>query len=199
MFTGLIEKIGRIHDRSRRGDGERISIEHTAWDTPVHEGESVAVNGICLTVLNCAGDGFECDVLHETLDRTNLGKLAAGPFVNLERALRAGERIGGHFVTGHVDGVGTVRNITPSGEDAVVEIACGENLMRGIVEKGSVACDGISLTVAALCAGSFSVHIIPHTREQSTFGGLTTGQAINIELDMLGKYVERYLCRHGTS
>lgn len=193
MFTGIIEKKGEVQSAEQRGDGARLTIAYARWDEPVVDGESIAVNGVCLTVTGTTGDHASFDILQETLDRTNLGGLDSGSGVNLERSLRVGDRMGGHFVTGHIDGVAQVQEIEPVGEDIIVRLACSAELMQGIVMKGSVACDGISLTVAEVSEGAFGVHIIPFTRQETTWGSLATGDAVNIELDMLGRYVQKYI------
>lgn len=192
MFTGIIEKRGDVREVTVRGEGARLKIGYPAWDSPVAEGESMAVNGVCLTAAQIGADGAVFDVLKETLGRTNLGGLAVGTGVNLERSLRVGDRLGGHFVTGHVDGIARVQGIRSVGEDVIVRLACCEELMGGVVMKGSVACDGISLTVAEINIDGFAVHIVPFTRQETTWGVLCEGDAVNIEIDMLGRYVRRY-------
>ncbi|MDA0321126.1 MAG: riboflavin synthase [Verrucomicrobia bacterium] len=192
MFTGIIETRGDVREVAVRGEGSRLKIGYPAWDSPVAEGESIAVNGVCLTAAQVGADAAVFDVLKETLDRTNLGGLAVGAGVNLERSLRVGDRMGGHFVTGHVDGIARVQGMRPVGDDIIVRLACSEELMRGVVMKGSVACDGISLTVAEIGKDGFAVHIIPFTREETTWGALCEGDAVNIEIDMLGRYVQKY-------
>jgi riboflavin synthase len=157
-------------------------------------GESISVNGVCQTVAVREGGNFSCDVMAETLRVSNIGTLRHGSLVNLERALRAGDRLGGHIVNGHVDGLGTVTRITP--EPRTVKIAVGPDIMRFIVPKGSVAIDGISLTIGpSPGGGSFDVHIIPHTWENTNLGAMRVGAKVNIEIDILAKYMERLSSR----
>jgi len=163
------------------------------WNPALTLGESVAVQGICLTVAAVASETVVFDVLEETLARTNLSAKPSGALLNLERALRVGDALGGHLVTGHVDATGTVRWIRSVGRDREVRIACAAEWLAGMVPKGSVALDGVSLTIVDLNADSFSVHIIPHTWQATSFSRLAVGDAVNIETDILGKYVARYL------
>ena len=193
MFTGLIEKIGRIERIERIETGARLTIAHDAWTSPLVPGDSVAVQGACLTVTRPAAQSFTCDVLEETLQRTTLAHAESGMAVNLERAMRAGDRFGGHMVSGHVDGVGVVRRIENSGRDIILEIACAPELLGGMVMKGSIAIDGISLTITGISDEAFAVTLIPFTREHTTLNNRKPGDAVNLELDMLGKYVRRYM------
>ncbi len=193
MFTGIIQQVGTLAGRTARGNGQRVTIRHGAWDTPLVPGESVSVNGVCLTVAGSGADRFEADVLSETLEKTNLGAKSAGAPVNLERALRLDDRLGGHLVSGHVDGTGVVKALTRAGEDHVLEVTCGRELADGLVPKGSVAIDGVSLTLVALSAEAFTVHLIPHTWNETAFKALKTGDRVNLETDMIGKYVKRYV------
>ena len=193
MFTGLIERVGTLKDRARRSDGATLTVEHPPWDSPLVDGESVAVQGACLTVTSQAAGHFTCDVLEETLRRCNLAHKRAGDRLNLERALRMGDRIGGHWVTGHVDGMGFVSEIRRAGPDWVLSVACDPDLLMGIVMKGSIACEGISLTVSALFADRFEVNIIPYTWEHTSLRDVIVGGEINIETDLLGKHVRRCL------
>jgi riboflavin synthase len=195
MFTGLIQKVGTLAGKKPRGDGLVFTIKHDAWDTALIQGESVAVQGVCLTVTTFRAGEFSCDVLNETVNKTNLGKKDIGAPLNLERALRADERLGGHIVSGHVDGPGTVLAFDQKGSDWVLEVACDDALLQGIVPKGSIAIDGISLTVAELRAKSFTVHLIPHTLANTSLQGLRRGCSVNLETDVIGKYVHRYLER----
>jgi riboflavin synthase len=190
MFTGLIEKLGRLSRAERRGEGYRFEIEHEAWDAPLAAGESVAVNGACLTVTRAAAGSFSTDVLAETAERTCLLE-RRGCSVNLERAVQAGGRFGGHFVTGHVDGVGTVRSVAERGADHVLAVDCPNVLMAEIAVKGSVACDGVSLTVAQVGQDWFSMHIIPFTWEHTALSRIRQGAPVNIETDIIAKYVRR--------
>lgn len=197
MFTGIIQKIGTLGRRVSRGSGQRLTIRHDPWDSPLALGESVAVNGTCLTVAECGSGQFTADVLNETLTKTTLGTKATGAAVNLERALRMDERLGGHLVQGHVDGTGTVSGIRQTGPDWVLEVACETALLDGMAPKGSIAIDGVSLTIVALKPNAFEVHLIPHTWEQTAFKTLKAGDRVNLETDVIGKYVNRYLERVG--
>jgi riboflavin synthase len=190
MFTGLVEAIGEVLAVQNDGQGGRVlRVAETTLASQLALGESVAVNGACLTVVDRDADSFRFQAGPETLDRTNLGRLAVGDPVNLERALRVGDRLGGHFVQGHVDGVGRVRTVTEEG--FVVEAPV--ELLRYCVEKGSVAVEGVSLTIADLREDSFTVALVPHTREATTLGALSPGDEVNLEVDLLAKYVERLL------
>jgi riboflavin synthase len=189
MFTGLIEATGRVTAMRRSSRGGRLTISSTLEGLSI--GESVSVNGACQTVAALGGDSFSCDVLPETLRVTNLGLLRPGSKVNLERALEAGARLGGHLVNGHVDGVGRVVRLirNPLG----LEIDAGRELGRYLVSKGSVAVDGVSLTVGPdPSGGRFSVFIIPHTWESTTLGRVSPGSRVNIEVDIMAKYAERF-------
>jgi riboflavin synthase len=193
MFTGIIEKTGRLGGRQPRGGGGELVVEHSPWDAPCREGDSIAVQGVCLTAAQCEAGRFRCDVLQETLRRTTLGAKRAGDPLNLERALRVSDRLGGHIVTGHVDGCGMVEDTEFTGEDWIVRIACDPDIHRLLVPKGSIACDGVSLTVADVQSQSFSVHLIPHTWSHTTFHALRRGDAVNLEGDILAKYARRAL------
>jgi riboflavin synthase len=193
MFTGIIQKTGRIVELQRRGGSGRVLVESSAWDSPLVLGESIAVNGCCLTVAAMDGSRMRFDVLEETFARTCLGEKRSGQRVNLERALKAGDALGGHFVTGHVDGTGRVREVRQIGRDISVSIHPPRELLSGMVPKGSIALDGISLTIVELAPDFFSVHIIPHTIAETAIGELKSGDAVNLETDMIGKYVQRFL------
>jgi riboflavin synthase len=194
MFTGIIQRLGTVTEVKMHGAAGRITLQPaTPFDAPVRLGDSIAVNGACLTVAALEGDRFCFDVLKETFDKTNLGEKGPGSLVNLERALALGDTLGGHIVTGHVDGVGTVRRIDPVDRDWKFEIECSRNLLMLMVSKGSIALDGISLTVAELQADAFVVHIIPHTLEMTDMAQFKPGTRVNLESDILGKHVQRIL------
>lgn len=189
VFTGLISNIGIIHRLEARGNGARIHVRlKEPWATPIIVGESMSVQGICLTVTHCALELFTCDILRETLNVGNLGTKQEGALLNLERALKVGDRLGGHFVTGHVDGVGTVQEITGLGEDRLLHVRCDDRMLAAMVLKGSVACDGVSLTISRLCADGFQVHLVPETWRKTSLRALKRGEMLNIETDLLGKY-----------
>lgn len=195
MFTGLIEKVGTLASATARGDGMRFVIRHDPWKDALVVGESVAVQGTCLTVTSLASDGFSCDVLSETVSRTNLAGKKTGSLVNLERALRAGDRLGGHFVTGHIDEVGEVVGVTARGADWILEVGGTAGLMEQLVPKGSITVDGVSLTLAELRSKTFAVHLIPHTWQNTSLRVLKRGATVNLEADILGKYVQNAVRR----
>jgi riboflavin synthase len=194
MFTGLVETTGTVRAVEPDGDGARIEVA-TALGAELHEGDSVAVNGVCLTAVAASAGGFRADVMAETLRRSSLGPLAAGDPVNLELPLRAGAPLGGHVVQGHVDGTGTVEDVREEGFARVVRIACEADLLRYVVEKGSIAVDGVSLTVASVDESGFAVSLIPETLERTTLGEATPGRVVNLEVDVLAKYVEKLVVR----
>lgn len=195
MFTGLIEKVGELVGLQRTSDGGRIAVHCAPWPDSLVPGESVAVQGACLTVVEVRGDGFVCDVLEETLRRTNLGAKRPGDRLNLERALRADGRLGGHLVTGHVDGTGSVAAVRNTGRDWEMDVACAPEVCEGIVIKGSIACDGVSLTVSRVSEAGFGVNIIPFTWKQTSLSSLRAGECVNLETDYVGKYVLQYMRR----
>jgi riboflavin synthase len=190
VFTGLVAGKGVV----RALGGGRLEVE-TELATELAPGDSIAVNGICLTAVEQAGGSFAADVMPETLRRTSLEPLAEGDEVNLELPLRASDRLGGHVMQGHVDGTGTVGSVTEDGNSRVVRIEAPEDLLRYVVEKGSIAVDGVSLTVAALDATGFEIALVPHTLAATTLSGLKPGARVNLEVDVLAKYVERLLPR----
>jgi riboflavin synthase len=190
VFTGLVADKGTI--RAIR-DG-RLEVE-TALGAHLADGDSVAVNGVCLTAVEPHVDGFAADVMPETLRRSSLGPLGPGAEVNLELPLRAGDRMGGHVVQGHVDGTGEVESVRGEGNARVVRIAAAPELLRYVVEKGSIAVDGVSLTVSAIEDESFEVSLIPETLERTTLGGAAAGTTVNLEVDVLAKYVEKLVSR----
>ena len=190
MFTGLVQDLGKVRAVDSEPAGSRLEVE-TALAPELSEGDSIAVNGVCLTAVSVAGGAFRADVMAETLRRSSLGPLSEGDSVNLELPLRAEDRLGGHFVQGHVDGTGTVEEVTVEGFANVVRIACGPEILRYVVEKGSIAVDGVSLTVADLDDEGFTVSLIPETIERTTLGGAAPGRTVNLEVDVLAKYVEK--------
>ncbi len=193
MFTGIVKELGEVEHIMAGADGARLAIRATELSTRVQVGDSVAVNGVCLTVIQKEGDRLWFDAVQETLRRSNLGKLKRGDKVNLEDALRVGEAMGGHFVQGHVDTTGTIHRLVPQGNAVVMAIGVDEEWMRYVVAKGSVAVDGVSLTVVDVGASDFSVWLIPHTRAVTTLGFRQVGDEVNVEFDMLAKYVEKLL------
>jgi len=193
MFTGLIEKTGFLKSIERINGGAVLAIEHDLWETPLRKGDSMAVNGACLTVTGSTTSFFTCDALDETLMKTNLGIRKNGARLNLERALKVGDHVGGHFVSGHVDGMARVEEIRRVGRDRIVRFACAAEILQGIVMKGSVACDGISLTVSAISGADFEVNIIPLTWDATNLQFLAISDLVNIETDMIGKFVRRCL------
>jgi riboflavin synthase len=192
MFTGLVETLGTVRRIDRTTDGCELTVT-AAFAAELSVGESVAVNGACLTVVARDAVSFHFQAGPETLLRTNLGELAVGDRVNLERALRVGDRVGGHFVQGHVDAVGRVAERTQQGDYFTVWFSCPAELTELIVPKGSIAIDGISLTPVEVTADRFSVMLIPHTLEQTTLGFKQPGAAVNLEADMLAKHVRKLL------
>ncbi len=193
MFTGIIEEMGILEGLSGGFDRQSIKIKASRVLEGTKIGDSIAVNGVCLTVTDLTSTGFTADVMPETVRRTNFAELRPGSPVNLERAMAADGRFGGHIVSGHIDGTGKIRTLRPEGNAVWVEIAPDRSLLRGIVEKGSVAIDGISLTVARVTTETFAVSVIPHTGKETTLLGKKTGDLVNLETDIVGKYVERML------
>ncbi|MFM1767535.1 MAG: Riboflavin synthase [Verrucomicrobiota bacterium] len=199
MFTGIIEETGTVRAVQPHAKGIRLVVESGAVLRGLKLGDSVAVNGCCLTAVALAGRGprrrVTFDLLRETWDRTNLSGVTPGSLVNLERPLRAGARLDGHFVTGHIDGVGRITRWEASGKDYVLEVAAPADIRRYVVFKGSIAVDGISLTVAGLTPRGFRIWIIPHTRSVTALRERRVGDAVNLEADILGKYVEKFALR----
>ena len=195
MFTGIVEVVGRVLRVDERQDLSRIEIEAGPVADGARIGESVAVNGACLTVCHVESERLCFEAVRETLARTNLGELEPGSRVNLERAMRADGRFDGHIVQGHVDGVGRVRELRRRGGDVQLFVDCDPTFAELLVEKGSVAIDGVSLTVVGAGKADFDVALIPHTLEVTTLGERRTGDRVNLEADVLGKYVKRYLAR----
>lgn len=198
MFTGLVEATGEVLSLNRSANGGvRLAVLAEDIAPEVSLGDSIAVNGCCLTVSAKDAKTLYFDLLQETLSRTSLGGVSAGGRVNLERALAAGGRLGGHFVQGHIDGTAEILRIEPKGADVLLEIALPPEGARYLVPKGSIAVDGISLTIAELAKDSFTLWIIPHTLAATNLGSRTVGQRVNLEYDLLAKYVERMLAHRG--
>lgn len=191
MFTGLVQATGRLVRRTPRGPGFRVEV--SAELGPLELGESIAVNGVCLSVASRSSQGFEADVSVESVTRTTLGSLTEGAPLNLERSLRAGDRLGGHFVLGHVDGTARVERVAHAGAARRVSIRPPAELVRFIAPKGSVALDGVSLTVNATHSGIFEIMLIPHTLQVTNFASLVTGALLNIEVDPLARYAVHWL------
>lgn len=193
MFTGIIEEVGRVASVRRGAHSCVLTVSARTVLEDVHLGDSIATNGVCLTVTAFDDASFSADVMHETLDRSSLGRLRPGSPVNLERAMAADGRFGGHIVSGHIDGVGTIKEVTADDNAVWYRIEAEPAVLRYVVEKGSIAIDGISLTVAKVDAATFSVSIIPHTRAQTNLAAKRAGDVVNLETDLIGKYVERLL------
>jgi riboflavin synthase len=200
MFTGLIEAIGVLEEVEKVGDARRlrIGVGDENFLREAHVGDSIAVGGVCLTTTEYSGHNFSVSAVEETLRRTTLGTLEIGDRVNLERALRADARLGGHIVQGHVDGVGAIVGIREEGEGWWVSFEPPFDLMKHIVEKGSICIDGISLTVANVAYARFSVALIPHTRAVTTAQEWQIGKTVNLEVDIIAKYVERLMAWNKT-
>lgn len=196
MFTGLVEEMGTVRERVPSAAGARMVIGCDVVREGLAIGDSVSVNGACLTVVELTDDSFAVDCVEETLRRTSVGDRQAGDRVNLERAMRVGDRLGGHIVQGHVDGTGTIRDITPEGDGVLMSVAAGDDLLRYVVEKGSITVDGVSLTVASRQPDGFTIALIPHTMEATTLGPDTVGRRVNLEADVLAKYVEALVRPH---
>jgi riboflavin synthase len=194
LFTGLVADKGTVRSLGRDGDGLRLRIA-SALAAELAAGDSVAVNGVCLTAVEPGHDSFQADVMAETLRRSSLEPLDEGDEVNLELPLRPGDRLGGHIVQGHVDGMGTVTHVRDEGFSRVLEIAAAPELLRYVVEKGSIAVDGVSLTVSAVDDEGFQVSLIPETLDRTTLGQAAAGRRVNLEVDVLAKYVEKAIRR----
>lgn len=193
MFTGIIEEIGQIAAINRGQVSSRLTIKGNKIFSDLKIGDSVAVNGVCLTATTISGNSFTADVMAETLRRTNLGTFTGGTEVNLERAMAADGRFGGHIVSGHIDGTGKISQMKREENAVWIKIVTSESIMKYIIEKGSVAIDGISLTVAERGTDFFSVSVIPHTGSETTLLGKREGDVVNLENDVIGKYVEQML------
>jgi len=195
VFTGLVADLGTVAAVDATDDGVRLRLQ-TALAGEIGEGDSVSVNGVCLTATEVSADAFAADVMHESLRRSSLGQAARqGERVNLELSLRASDRLGGHIVQGHVDGVGTVSGVREDGFSRVVTIDAPPDVLRYVVEKGSIAVNGVSLTVSAISGEAFEVSLIPETLQRTTLGGADPGAVVNLEVDVLAKYVEKLVAR----
>jgi riboflavin synthase len=194
VFTGLVQGLGRIDAIERSAEGARLTIE-TPLVSELRTGDSVAVNGVCLTATSLQNGSFVADAMNETLSRSSLGGLEAGVQVNLELPLRAGDRLGGHVVQGHVDAVGEVVSVVEDGFARRIQIEAPPDLLRYVIEKGSIAVDGVSLTVAECDSRSFTVSLIPETLQRTNLGHAGTGDRVNLEVDVLAKYVEKLIRR----
>ena len=196
MFTGIVEDVGAIKELKTGTKEVLFTIKTKNIDVKeIKIGESISINGACLTVISIGDSSFIVEVSHETLKRTTLSKLKIGSKVNLERSLKLGDRMGGHIVNGHVDGVGKVESIQRRGKSVEIWFSLPKGLSTYVVEKGSIAVDGVSLTVNAIKGDRFSVNIIPYTQEATIFGKMRSGGSVNIECDIIGKYVEKFLVR----
>lgn len=198
MFTGIIEEIGTVRRIEHGAKGARLTIQAKTVLEDTRIGDSIATNGVCLTVVSMTGDSFSADVMAESLRRSSLGTLQGGSPVNLERAMAANGRFGGHIVSGHIDGTGTIASQKREDNAVWIKIKTPAPLLRYIVEKGSIAIDGVSLTVAAVTDTDFSVSIIPHTGAQTILLGKKPGDPVNLECDVIGKYVEKLTAPHKT-
>ncbi len=195
MFTGLVGATGVLAGRTARGPGARLVLQARLDGEALAYGESITVDGACLSVAEVLPDGFAVDATAETLARTTLGELAVGARVNLERALRASDRLGGHIVTGHVDGVGTLESRREVGEALALSFAVAADLAPYVAEKGSIALNGVSMTVNAAGKATFDVMVIPITRSETNLGALAAGGRVNVEVDLVARYVARWLSR----
>lgn len=198
MFTGIIEEVGKIKN-IQGGTNYKLTIGASKILEDIHLGDSIAVNGICLTVISWDNGSFTVDVMRETLERTSLHRLRAGSFVNLERALAANDRFGGHIVSGHIDGTGEIINIRRDANAVWYKIKTSEKIMEFIIEKGSIAIDGISLTVAKVDRSAFYVSVIPHTLENTILLRKKTGDIVNLENDIVGKYIKSFTDKNSNS
>ncbi len=198
MFTGIIEEKGMISRIMKTASQAILTIKAKKVMEDIHIGDSIAVNGICLTVTSFSANEFQADVMHETLDRTSLKMLKPGSSVNLERAMAAGGRFGGHMVSGHIDGTGRITDIKEDSLAIWYTIETSPEILHYIVEKGSIAIDGISLTVAKVTQTTFAVSTIPHTRVVTTLGERRAGDLVNLENDIVGKYVEKFIYEKNT-
>jgi riboflavin synthase len=195
VFTGIVRELGSVVEAEEVGGGRALVVRAPETAARTHVGDSVAVNGCCLTATAVDGDAMSFHAVPETIARTTLGALVRDDAVNVEPALRAGEELGGHYVQGHVDGVGRIQSVEAEGEGLRVFVEAPEDVLRYCVEKGSITVDGVSLTVAELAEGAFAVALVPHTLEATTLSVLQPAQPVNLEADVLAKYVERLISR----
>lgn len=193
MFTGIVEELGEVNSIQRGSQSVVLEIKATEVLSDVQVGDSIATNGVCLTVTSFSEDRFTVDVMPETMRKSSLGELKIGDIVNLERALRLQDRLGGHLVSGHIDSIGTIKKKEREDNAVLITISLPQELKRLLVPKGSIAIDGISLTIAELTDNAFTVSLIPHTAEVTTLGVKGVGDIVNLEADLIGKYVERML------
>lgn len=193
MFTGIIEHLASVKNLSLKAGGGELSLDFSDLYNDLTLGESIAINGVCLTVKEVSGEIVSFDVSSETLKKTTLGKLRYAENVNIERALRVGDRIGGHFVTGHVDGIGTIKGERKYADQCIMSFSVEKRFTDSMIEKGSVAIDGISLTIVDLVDGAFSVALIPYTLSSTTLGFKKAGDPVNIEIDIMGKWIKKLL------
>ena len=199
MFTGIVEELGEVLAVDELGDSSRLTVRGPLVTSDAGDGDSISVNGVCLTVVTHDDGAFTADVMAESLRRSSLGGVGPGSRVNLERAVRVSDRLGGHVVQGHVDGTGEVLAVTPQEHWTVVRVALPADLDRYVVEKGSITVDGVSLTVSAVEPGWFEVSLIPTTLTATTLGTRAPGDVVNLEVDVMAKYVEKLLLARGTS
>lgn len=193
MFTGIVEELGKVKSLSLQGISGKLSVEAKKVLEGTKIGDSIAVNGVCLTVISLESNGFTADIMAETVRRSNLGTLKNKDYVNLERAMAADGRFGGHIVSGHIDGTGKIVSVKKEENAVWVEINASPKILKFIIEKGSICIDGISLTVAKVENESFSVSVIPHTGKETTLLRKQIGEVVNLENDVVGKYIERFL------
>lgn len=193
MFTGLIEEKGKVIRVESASGGSRLAVEARVVADGTKVGDSIAVNGACLTVIQAASSALTFDAVRETVERTTIGHLRSGDTVNLERPMRAGDRFGGHMVLGHVDGIGVIREIRKAGTETTFRFEAPPEIMHFVVEKGSIAVDGISLTIADLGPGWFTIAVIPHTLASTTLGDASVSGSVNLETDIIGKYVFKFV------
>lgn len=196
MFSGLVADLGQLKEVSTDGDGGRLAIK-TSLASQIETGDSIAVNGTCLTATTVEPDGFTADAMAQTLNMTSLGQLESGDRLNLELALRAGDRLGGHIVQGHVDGVGEVISLEPEGFSVRLRIGLPDNLLRYVIPQGSITIEGVSLTVAAAGEDWIEVALIPETQERTSLGALAPGRPVNVECDVIARYVEAMVSPYG--